>query len=38
MKSFDDIFNKVKEQLELNITETAAELWFEPLRFVVFDY
>lgn len=37
MKSFDDIFNKVKEQLELNITETAAELWFEPLRFVVFD-
>ncbi|MBQ3432214.1 MAG: chromosomal replication initiator protein DnaA [Clostridia bacterium] len=37
MKSFVDIFEKVKAQLELNITETAAELWFEPLKFVVFD-
>ena len=37
MKSFDDIFNKVKGELELNITQTAAELWFDPLRFVVFD-
>ncbi|MBR2590813.1 MAG: chromosomal replication initiator protein DnaA [Clostridia bacterium] len=37
MKSFDDIFEKIKAQLELNITETAAELWFEPLKFVMFD-
>lgn len=37
MKSFDDIFNKVKLSLETDITETAAELWFEPLKFVTFD-
>lgn len=37
MRSFDDIFNKVKFDLESGITQTAAELWFEPLKFVVFD-
>ena len=37
MRSFDDIFDKVKSELELNITQTAAELWFDPLKFVVFE-
>lgn len=37
MKSFDDIFEKVKYSLEMNVTQTAAELWFDPLKFVVFD-
>ena len=37
MKSFEDIFESVKYNLEMNITKTAAELWFEPLKYVVYD-
>ena len=37
MKSFEDIFEKVKYELEMSVTKTAAELWFDPLKFLVYD-
>ena len=37
MKSFEEIFEKVKADLSSAVTPTAAHLWFEPLKYVYFE-
>ena len=37
MKSFNEVFQKVKDLVRTNTSETAASLWVEPLEFVNFE-
>lgn len=37
MKSFEEIFEKVKTDLISTVTPTAANLWFSPLKYVFFE-
>lgn len=37
MKSFEEVFETVKNHLKSEISETAANLWVEPLHFVYLD-
>lgn len=37
MKSFEDVFVAAKEYCKSKVTDTAADLWFEPLKFISFN-
>ena len=37
VKSFNDVFAAAKEYCKKHMTETAANIWIEPLSFVAFD-
>ncbi len=37
MKSFKDVFQTVKNTIKSNISETAANLWVEPLEFIKYE-